>query len=142
MSAERSAFAARRLKLSVRGVIENMKGGFTGDDGTRYELFGAGGGETLAADLGVPLLGQVPLVNAVRLGGDEGHPVTAVDPESETARRLPGDRGEAGGPRPGPGLPAGSSACAEPGGAGGAQAPLEVGDVARVAVVEHDLIAA
>ena len=41
--AQRSAFAARRLKLSVRGVVENMSW-FTGDDGTRYELFGAGGG--------------------------------------------------------------------------------------------------
>jgi ATP-binding protein involved in chromosome partitioning len=82
--AQRSAFAARRLKLSVRGVIENMSW-FTGDDGKRYELFGSGGGATLAADLGVPLLGQVPLVNAVRQGGDEGRPVTAVDPESETS---------------------------------------------------------
>jgi ATP-binding protein involved in chromosome partitioning len=85
--AQRSAFAARRLKLSVRGVIENMSW-FTGDDGTRYELFGAGGGTTLARDLGVPLLGQVPLVNAVRLGGDEGRPVVAVDPESETAQAF------------------------------------------------------
>jgi ATP-binding protein involved in chromosome partitioning len=85
--AQRSAFAARRLKLSVRGVVENMSW-FTGDDGTRYELFGSGGGATLAADLGVPLLGQVPLVNAVRLGGDEGHPVTAVDPEAETAQSF------------------------------------------------------
>jgi len=85
--AQRSAFAARRLKLSVRGVIENMSW-FTGDDGKRYELFGAGGGSTLAKDLGVPLLGQVPLVNAVRLGGDEGHPVTAVDPGSETAQAF------------------------------------------------------
>jgi ATP-binding protein involved in chromosome partitioning len=85
--AQRSAFAARRLKLSVRGVIENMSW-FTGDDGTRYELFGAGGGTTLAKDLGVPLLGQVPLVNAVRLGGDEGRPVVAVDPEGETAQAF------------------------------------------------------
>jgi ATP-binding protein involved in chromosome partitioning len=85
--AQRSAFAARRLKLSVRGVIENMSW-FTGDDGTRYELFGAGGGATLASDLGVPLLGQVPLVNAVRLGGDEGRPVVAVDPQSETAQAF------------------------------------------------------
>ena len=85
--AQRSAFAARRLKLSVRGVIENMSW-FTGDDGTRYELFGAGGGATLAKDLGVPLLGQVPLVNAVRLGGDEGRPVVADDPESETAQAF------------------------------------------------------
>jgi ATP-binding protein involved in chromosome partitioning len=85
--AQRSAFAARRLKLSVRGVIENMSW-FTGDDGVRYELFGAGGGATLASDLGIPLLGQVPLVNAVRLGGDEGRPVTAVDPQSETAQAF------------------------------------------------------
>ncbi len=85
--AQRSAFAARRLRLSVRGVIENMSW-FTGDDGRRYELFGAGGGGTLAHDLGVPLLGQVPLVNAVRLGGDEGRPVTAVDPDSETAQAF------------------------------------------------------
>ncbi|MGO9856178.1 MAG: Mrp/NBP35 family ATP-binding protein [Acidimicrobiales bacterium] len=85
--AQRSAFAARRLKLSVRGVIENMSW-FTGDDGTRYDLFGSGGGETLAADLGVPLLGQVPLVSAVRLGGDEGRPVMAVDPDSETAQSF------------------------------------------------------
>jgi ATP-binding protein involved in chromosome partitioning len=85
--AQRSAFAARRLKLSVRGVIENMSW-FTGDDGKRYELFGSGGGATLAADLGVPLLGHVPLVNAVREGGDEGRPVTAVDPDAETAQAF------------------------------------------------------
>ena len=85
--AQRSAFAARRLKLSVRGVIENMSW-FTGDDGTRYELFGSGGGATLARDLGVPLLAQVPLVNAVRLGGDEGRPVMAIDPDCETAQAF------------------------------------------------------
>jgi ATP-binding protein involved in chromosome partitioning len=85
--AQRSAFAARRLKLSVRGVVENMSW-FTGDDGTRYELFGAGGGDTLAADLGIPLLGKVPLVNAVRQGADEGKPIVAVDRESETAQSF------------------------------------------------------
>jgi ATP-binding protein involved in chromosome partitioning len=72
--AQRSAYAARKLNLSVRGVIENMSW-FTGDDGTRYELFGHGGGQSLADDLGVPLLGQVPLVPALRAGGDEGVPV-------------------------------------------------------------------
>jgi ATP-binding protein involved in chromosome partitioning len=85
--AQRSAFAARRLKLSVRGVVENMSW-FTADDGTRYELFGSGGGATLAADLGVPLFGQVPLVNAVRVGGDEGRPIVVVEPESETAQAF------------------------------------------------------
>jgi ATP-binding protein involved in chromosome partitioning len=71
----------------VRGVVENMSW-FTGDDGTRYEIFGAGGGETLAADLGIPLLGRVPLVSAVRQGADEGRPIVAVDPESETAQSF------------------------------------------------------
>ena len=85
--AQRSAFAARRLKLSVRGVVENMSW-FTGNDGTRYQLFGSGGGETLAADLGVPLLGRVPLVEAVRQGADDGHPIVSEDPESETAQAF------------------------------------------------------
>jgi ATP-binding protein involved in chromosome partitioning len=80
--AQRSAYAARKLKLSVRGVIENMSW-FTGDDGTRYELFGAGGGRSLAHDLGVPLLGQVPLVPQLREGGDVGVPVVVRDPQGE-----------------------------------------------------------
>ena len=83
--AQRSAYAARKLKLAVRGVIENMSW-FTGDDGTRYELFGAGGGQQLAHDLGIPLLGQVPLVPALREGGDEGVPIMVSDPEGEAAQ--------------------------------------------------------
>jgi ATP-binding protein involved in chromosome partitioning len=82
--AQRSAFAARKLKLPVRGVIENMSW-FTGDDGVRYELFGRGGGQALAADLGVPLLGQVPLVPELREGGDTGKPIVALDPDGEAS---------------------------------------------------------
>jgi ATP-binding protein involved in chromosome partitioning len=65
-------------------VIENMSW-FTGDDGRRYELFGHGGGQTLADSLGVPLLAQLPLVPALREGGDLGRPVTATDPTGEAA---------------------------------------------------------
>jgi ATP-binding protein involved in chromosome partitioning len=82
--AQRSAYAARKLKLSVRGVIENMSW-FTGDDGTRYELFGSGGGAQLSSELGVPLLAQVPLIPAVREGGDIGIPVAVADPDGEAA---------------------------------------------------------
>ncbi|MHB1709826.1 MAG: Mrp/NBP35 family ATP-binding protein [Acidimicrobiales bacterium] len=82
--AQRSAYAARKLKLSVRGVIENMSW-FTGDDGTRYELFGAGGGKGLATELGVPLLAQVPLAPALREGGDVGIPTVMADPNGEVA---------------------------------------------------------
>jgi ATP-binding protein involved in chromosome partitioning len=83
--AQRSAYAARKLKLAVRGVIENMSW-FTGDDGKRYELFGAGGGQQLADELGVPLLGQVPLVAALREGGDQGKPVMVAEPDGEVAQ--------------------------------------------------------
>jgi ATP-binding protein involved in chromosome partitioning len=82
--AQRSAYAARKLKLAVRGVIENMSW-FTGDDGTRYELFGAGGGHQLADELSVALLAQVPLVPALRQGGDEGVPVVIAEPDGEAA---------------------------------------------------------
>jgi ATP-binding protein involved in chromosome partitioning len=85
--AQRSAYAARKLKLAVRGVIENMSW-FTGDDQRRYELFGAGGGAALAADLGAPLLGQIPLEPALRAGGDEGAPITVTDPTSEASRAF------------------------------------------------------
>lgn len=82
-----SAAMAAKVNLPVRGVIENMSW-FTGDDGKRYELFGAGGGAELAAELEVPLLGQLPLVPALREGGDDGRPITAVEPESEAAQAF------------------------------------------------------
>jgi len=82
-----SAAMAEKVNLPVRGIIENMSW-FTGDDGKRYEIFGSGGGQELADELGVPLLGKLPLVPALREGGDDGRPITAVDPESETARAF------------------------------------------------------
>jgi ATP-binding protein involved in chromosome partitioning len=85
--AQRSAYMARKLNLPLRGVIENMSW-LTADDGSRLALFGEGGGLELAEDLGVPLLGQVPLSAALRAGGDEGRPIAATDPESETARAF------------------------------------------------------
>jgi ATP-binding protein involved in chromosome partitioning len=85
--AQRSAYAARKLKLAVRGVVENMSW-FTGDDQHRYEIFGSGGGEQLARELGIPLLGQVPLDTRLREGGDSGQPVVVSHPNSEVARAF------------------------------------------------------
>jgi ATP-binding protein involved in chromosome partitioning len=82
--AQRAAFMAEKVRLDVKGVIENMSW-FTGDDGTRYEIFGAGGGQELAETIDVPLLGKIPLVPQLREGGDDGHPIMAVAPESEAA---------------------------------------------------------
>ena len=80
-------FQSPHVKIPVRGVIENMSW-FTGDDGKRYEIFGAGGGEELAKRLDVPLIGQVPLVPALRQGGDEGRPIMLTEPESEPAKAF------------------------------------------------------
>jgi ATP-binding protein involved in chromosome partitioning len=77
--AQRVAFMAEKVRLEVKGVIENMSW-FEADDGTRYELFGAGGGAELAERLEVPLLGQVPLVPELRVGGDAGRPIATTDP--------------------------------------------------------------
>jgi ATP-binding protein involved in chromosome partitioning len=85
--AQRAAYMARRIKTHIAGVVENMSW-FTGNDGERYELFGSGGGEMLAAELDVPLLGQVPLVPALREGGDLGMPIVVSEPDGEAALAL------------------------------------------------------
>jgi ATP-binding protein involved in chromosome partitioning len=85
--AQRAGFMAKKVNLTVKGIIENMSW-FTGDDGKRYELFGAGGGQDLAQLLEVPLLGKVPLVPALRAGGDEGMPIVVSEPTGEAARAF------------------------------------------------------
>ena len=82
--AQRAAYMAEKVNLQVRGVIENMSW-FRGDDGKRYDIFGSGGGEALAAELDVPLLGQVPLVTELREGGDVGSPIVVSDPSNEAS---------------------------------------------------------
>lgn len=82
--AQRSGMMASQLGLRVAGVIENMSW-FTGNDGERYELFGAGGGERLAETFGTQLVGRIPLVAALAEGGDNGVPITISQPESEVA---------------------------------------------------------
>jgi ATP-binding protein involved in chromosome partitioning len=75
---------AEKVNQDLLGVVENMAW-FIGDDGTRYTIFGEGGGEALAARLDTDLLAQIPLVSAVREGADRGLPASAVDPDGEAA---------------------------------------------------------
>jgi len=76
--AARAADMARRGYLRVAGVVENMSD-FTCEHGTSYALFGAGGGARLAAELGVPLIGTIPLHPDMAASGDTGRPVALGD---------------------------------------------------------------
>ena len=78
--AARAADMAARGYLRVAGVVENMSD-FTCEHGTTYKLFGAGGGERLAAELGVPLVGTIPLHPDMAESGDTGRPVALGDGE-------------------------------------------------------------
>lgn len=82
--AQRAAYMAEKVNLQVRAVVENMSW-FRGEDDKRYNIFGSGGGEALAQELDVPLLGQVPLVTDLREGGDVGRPIMVSDPDNEAA---------------------------------------------------------
>jgi len=76
--AARAADMARRGNLRVAGVIENMSA-FTCEHGSSYALFGEGGGDRLATQLGVPLVGSIPLDPSVVAGGDAGRPAAGQD---------------------------------------------------------------
>jgi ATP-binding protein involved in chromosome partitioning len=76
--ATRAADMARKGYLRIAGVVENMSA-FECDHGERYALFGEGGGQRLAAEIGVPLIGSIPLDPSVAAGGDEGRPAALVD---------------------------------------------------------------
>ena len=85
--AARAADMARRSFMPIIGVVENMSP-FVDEHGNRYEIFASGGGAELAADLGIPLLAQVPLDPRVAAGGDSGLPVVRAYPESIAAVEI------------------------------------------------------
>ena len=85
--AVRVADMARRSYLKVAGVVENMSA-FTCDHGQSYPLFGSGGGATLAAEVGAPLLAEIPLEPGVAAGGDTGSPLALAKPQSAAGQAF------------------------------------------------------
>ncbi len=85
--ARRSAEMAHKVSLEVAGVIENMSG-FTTPTGERYQIFGEGGGQELADELQVPLLGKIPLTMPLREHADSGLPLVLEDPDDPAAQAI------------------------------------------------------
>ncbi|MGZ8666533.1 MAG: Mrp/NBP35 family ATP-binding protein [Solirubrobacterales bacterium] len=85
--ARRAAEMAAKVDLEVLGVIENMSG-FTTPDGQRFTIFGEGGGEILAEELDVPLLGKVPLSEELRDHADRGEPLVTAEPDSPASQAI------------------------------------------------------
>src|SRR5258707_148455 len=76
------------VAVPVLGIIENMSYFIAPDTGTRYNIFGEGGGARVAGEYGVPFLGSVPMGIEVREGGDTGVPVVVGRPESPQAQAF------------------------------------------------------
>jgi ATP-binding protein involved in chromosome partitioning len=76
--AARAALMAQKTNMRLLGVVENMSG----------ETFGSGGGERLAGELGIPLLGRIPLDSRLRESSDAGEPLVESEPGSEPAQAI------------------------------------------------------
>jgi ATP-binding protein involved in chromosome partitioning len=85
--ARRSAHMAHKVDLEIGGVIENMSG-FTTPSGERFAIFGEGGGQELADELDVPLLGRVPLTMPLREQADGGVPLVVEDPDDPASQAI------------------------------------------------------
>jgi ATP-binding protein involved in chromosome partitioning len=85
--ARRSAEMAQKVDLEVAGVIENMAG-FVTPGGERFQIFGEGGGQELADELDVPLVGKVPLTMPLREQADAGEPLVFTDPDDPAAQSI------------------------------------------------------
>jgi ATP-binding protein involved in chromosome partitioning len=85
--ARRAAEMAGKVDLELLGVIENMSG-FTTPDGQRFTIFGEGGGQLLADELDVPLLGKVPLSEDLRAHADTGSPLVSAQPDAPASQAI------------------------------------------------------
>jgi ATP-binding protein involved in chromosome partitioning len=85
--ARRAAQMAHKVNLEIGGVIENMSS-FTTPSGERFTIFGEGGGQELADELDVPLLGKVPLTMPLREQADSGVPLVIEDPDDPASQAI------------------------------------------------------
>jgi len=78
----------QKLNIPVLGIIENMSYFVCPTCRHESDIFGRGGGEELAADIGVPFLGRIPIYEPIRVGSDTGHPIVIGEPDSPAAQAF------------------------------------------------------
>jgi len=84
----RSLDMFKKLNIPMAGIIENMSGFIAPDTGVEYDIFGKGTSQPMADEFDTEIIAEIPIEPAVRVGGDEGKPVTYSAPESESAKRF------------------------------------------------------
>ncbi len=78
----------KKVEVPVLGVIENMSYFVAPDTGNHYDIFGQGGGKKMAGKMSIPFLGEIPLEQATREGGDSGTPIVISNPDSPVSQAF------------------------------------------------------
>jgi ATP-binding protein involved in chromosome partitioning len=84
----RSLDMFKKLNIPIAGIIENMSGFIAPDTGVEYDIFGKGTSTPMAQEFNTKIIAEIPIEPSIRTGGDEGKPITFVNPSSETAKRY------------------------------------------------------
>ncbi|MBA3025774.1 MAG: Mrp/NBP35 family ATP-binding protein [Sulfurimonas sp.] len=84
----RSLDMFRKLHIPIAGIIENMSGFIAPDTGVEYDIFGKGTTQPMADEFDTKIIAEIPIEPSIRTGGDEGKPITFVNPTSESAKRY------------------------------------------------------
>jgi len=84
----RSLDMFKKLNIPIAGIIENMSGFIAPDTGVEYDIFGKGTSQPMADEFETKIIAEIPLEPSIRTGGDEGKPISFVNPSSESAQRY------------------------------------------------------
>ncbi len=84
----RSLDMFKKLNIPIAGIVENMSGFIAPDTGVEYDIFGKGTSQPMADEFDTKIIAEIPIEPSIRTGGDEGKPITFVDPSSQSAKRF------------------------------------------------------
>ncbi len=84
----RSLDMFKKLNIPIAGIVENMSGFIAPDTGVEYDIFGKGTTQPMADEFDTKIIAEIPIEPSIRTGGDEGKPITFVNPTSESAKRY------------------------------------------------------